>query len=184
MEMNLLQTQIASVCVPNYFTRLPGTAQGEKRMIDDRNEPTGSIVEPELNLPPPRFDERASAEAQPVQRIPTNRVSTFQDIAVSLRRALTGKSRSFALVVIAGIATGTLGGMSLVKDRHVTDVPPSTNASVSELTHADSSDQEPRAEVFGMTDLPSGSLVTRIRKGSSRVRTGRGPRAYRVAVLH
>ena len=156
-------------------------------MIDDRNDSTHLVDEPKLNLPPPRFDERTAANAQPVQPIRTSRVSAFYNRAASLRRAVTSRSRALALVVIAGLATGTLVGMAWVKEPEATAVSPAATHSVSELAPADplndSQNQEPRAEGFGVTDWQSASSATGIRKGRSRARSSRAVRAYRVAVL-
>lgn len=157
-------------------------------MIDDRNDSKHLIEEPveepELDLSTPRFDEKAAANAQPVQPIPVNRLSPFHTIAASFRRGVTSGSRALVLVVIAGLATGTLVGMAWVKERPDTDVTPSARESVSELVPANSTNEEPRAEVFGVTDLQSASpTAARIRKGRPRVKSHRGNRAYRVAVL-
>ena len=156
-------------------------------MIDDRNDSTYLIAEPEGNLPPPHFDERATANAQPVQPIRTSRVSAFHNGAASLRRAVTSRSRALALVVIAGLATGTLVGMALVKGPQAPAESPSSNHSVSELVPADpmndSQNQEPRAEGLGVIDLQSASAGTGVRRGRSRARSSRGARAYRVAII-
>lgn len=150
-------------------------------MIDERNDSTHLIDDPEFNLPAPHFDERSTANAQPVQPIPTRRVSTWPMKVSSLRRGITGKA--LGLVVIAGLATGALGGMAWVKEHQVNDLSLPANESVSDVGPADSTNQEPRAEVFGITDLQSASRSTQIRKRRSRVRSSRAPRAYRVAVL-
>lgn len=156
-------------------------------MIDDRNDSTHLIDEPEGNLAPPHFDERATANAQPVQPIRTSRVSGFPNLAASLRRAVTSSSRALALVVIAGLVTGTLVGMAWVKQPHATAESPSSNHSVSELAPADplndSQNQEPSAEGLGVTGLQSASAGTGIRRVRSRARSSRGSRAYRVGVL-
>ena len=156
-------------------------------MIDDRNDSAHLIDEPEDNLPPPHFDERAAANAQPVQPIQTGRVSAFHNLAASLRRAVTSRSRALALVVIAGLATGTLVGMALVKEPQVTAEFPSANHSVPELAPADppndSQNQEPRAEGLAVTGLQNASAGTGIPRVRSRARSSRGARAYRVAIL-
>jgi hypothetical protein len=154
------------------------------RMIDDRNDSTHIIDEPEANLPPPRFDEMAAANAQPVKPIRTNRISA---LAGSFRQAVTSGSRALALVVIAGLATGTLVGMAWVKEPQATAESPSANHSVSELAPADplndSQNQQPGAEAIGVTGLQSASAGTGIRRNRSRGRSSRGARAYRVATL-
>jgi hypothetical protein len=156
-------------------------------MIDERDDSTHDINEPELNLPPPRFDERATAKARPVQPIPADRDSAWHKGVDYFRRALSSSSRALVLVVIAGLVTGTLGGIAWVKERQVTDVSSTANESVPELgtpdTHSDSPNDEPRAEVFGVNDLQGASPAPQIRKGRARTRSSRSPRAYRVAVV-
>jgi hypothetical protein len=156
-------------------------------MIDDRNDSTHLVDEPKLNLPPPHFDERATANAQPVEPIRASRVSALYNRADSLRRAVTSRSRALALVVIAGLATGTLVGMALVKEPQVTAESPSANHSVSELAPADplndSQNQQPGAEAIGVTGLERASAGTGIRRNRSKARSSRGARAYRVAIL-
>jgi len=153
-------------------------------MIDDRNDSTHLIDEPEGNLLPPRFDEKAAANAQPVKPIRMSRISV---LAASLRQAVTSRSRALALVVIAGLATGALAGMALVKEPQVSAESPTGNHSVSELAPADplndSQNQEPRAGGFGDTGLQSASAGTGIRRSRSRLRSSRGARAHRVAIL-
>jgi len=153
-------------------------------MIDDQNDSTHLIDEPESNLPPPNFDERAAANAQPVKPIRTSRISA---LVGSLRQAVTSGSRALVLVVIAGLATGTLVGMALVKEPQVTAESPWANHSVPELAPADprndSQNQEPRAEGLAIAGLQNASVGTGTRRVRSRARPNRGGRAYRVAIL-
>jgi hypothetical protein len=151
-------------------------------MIDDGNDSTSLIDEPEFSLPPPRFDESAASHARPVQRIGASRASTLRDRVTSLGRALTSGSRALVLVMIAGLVTGTLGGMAWVDERQVADVPTTTNE-LSDAAPENPQNEELHAEVSGVTDLQSTGLMTsQSRKGRSRVRPNRA-RAYRVAVL-
>ena len=98
MELHLLSSTVAAVCVRKYFRHREEIYQ----MIDDRSDSTHIVDNPEVNLPPPRFDERAAANAQPVKPIRTSRISA---LAASLRHVVTNGSRAFVLVVIAGLAT-------------------------------------------------------------------------------
>jgi hypothetical protein len=170
-------------------------------MIADRTNSTQFMDEPEAQLSPPRFDENASANAQPVQPIPASRVAAWRQHAGSVWRAIGKRSRTLAVVVIAGLATGTLGGMAWVQHRQATSGSPAMNESVSELPGAASQDEQPGAPVIGGPDVQStGSMITgpttRIRKSRTRARSGRSPqpsisagvrdrasRAYRVAVI-
>jgi len=170
------------------FQTVAGTvrekAREKVRMIDDQNDSTHLIDEPEVNLPPPHFDERAAANAQPVKPIRTNRISA---LAGSFRQAVTSGSRALVLVVIAGLATGTLVGMAWVKEPQATAESPSANHSVSELAPADplsdSQNQQPGAEAIGVTGLERASAGTGIHRNRSGARSSRGARAYRVAIL-
>jgi hypothetical protein len=175
---------IATVCVRKYFI---GTqeenARENMRMIDDANDSNRLIDEPEFNVPPPRFDESAAANAQPVEPIRARGASALYDRAASIGRAMTSGSRALVLVVIAGLATGTLVGMAWAEDRGVADVPPAANER-SEVAQENPPNEEPLAEVSGVTDLQSIRPMTgQIRKGRSRLRSSGVPRAYRVAVL-
>jgi hypothetical protein len=155
-------------------------------MIHERDDSTRDIAS-ELNLSPPRFDERATARARPVQPIPADRASVWYKRVVSLRRAVTSSSRALVLVVIAGLVTGTLGGIAWVKEPQVTEVSLPANEPVSKLAPADSppdsQHEEPRAEVFGVTDLQVATPARQMRKGRSRTRSSAVRRAYRVAVI-
>jgi hypothetical protein len=152
-------------------------------MIDDSNQSRDLNDQSECNLPPPCFDERAAANAQAVQPIPAGEFSAYRNHISSLGRALTSGSRALVLVVIAGLVTGTLGGMTWVKDDQASEGSPTRNESVSELSPAN--DQiEPRAEVFGVTELRNmTNRSTQIRKDRSRMKMSRAPSAYRVAIL-
>jgi hypothetical protein len=162
------------------FGRQEQYAREKMQMKDDGNDSTGLVDEPYFNLPPPRFDESATAHAQPVQPIRASRASGFYDRFVSLGRALTSGYRALVLVVIAGLVAGTVGGMAWFEGRR--DVQPTAN----ELSVAQENPQneEPRAEVSGVTNLQNAGLTTsQSRKGRWRTRSNRAPRAYRVAVL-
>jgi hypothetical protein len=152
-------------------------------MIDEGNDSTRLIDEPEFKLPPPRFDESATAKAQPVQPIRASRPPAFHDRVASLGRALTSGSRALVLVVIAGLVTGMLGGMAWVEGRRVTEAPPAANE-LSKVAQENPQNEEPRAEVFGITDLQNAiQISSQSRRGRSRTRSNRAPRAYRVAIL-
>jgi hypothetical protein len=184
MDADLLSLSCGVRLCSKVFHAAHGTnARENKGMIDDGNDSTSSIDEPEFNLPPPRFDESAASNAQPVQPIGASRASAMYDRVAPLGRALTSGSRALVLVVIAGLVTGTLGGMAWVEERQVNDVPPTTNE-LSDVARENLQNEELHAEVSGVADLRSaGPMTSQSRKGRSRVRPNRA-RAYRVAVLH
>src|SRR5687768_7961527 len=144
-------------------------------MADDRNDSTHLNDETDFDVSPPRFDKCAAANAQPVQPIPASRLSAFHNHFASLRRAVSGGSRALILVVIAGLVAGTLGGMVLVNERQVADVPAAAAESVSESAPSDSLNDsqklEPLAMVGGVSDTPSARpAASRVRKSRARAR--------------
>jgi hypothetical protein len=152
-------------------------------MINERDVYTHEMDESEPNLLPPRFDEEASAHAQPVQPLPESRLSAFRSRLAFLRHAVGTKSGAFALVVIAGLMTGTLSGMALVKVGQVTEASPMAGESVSEVAPSPNLfSEEPGAEVVGVQEM---RIVPehRIRRNPSRFRSRPVPRAYLVDVL-
>ncbi|MDQ2977499.1 MAG: hypothetical protein M3R69_19065 [Acidobacteriota bacterium] len=156
-------------------------------MIADRTDSTHFVNQPEPQLSPPHFDETASANAQPVQPIRRARVAAWSQYASSLYGAAAKRSRTLALVVIAGLATGTLSGMAWHHSQ-VTSESSALNESVSESPGAASQDEQPAAAVIGGSDLQStGSMIagptTRIHRSRTRGRSSQAPRAYRVAVI-
>lgn len=153
-------------------------------MIDERDNSTHDMDEPELNLPAPLFDESATAKARPVQPISAARVSAWYKGVFSLHRAVTSSFRALVLVVIAGLVTGALVGMVWVKaERQVTDLSVPATESVTERAPVEK-DEAPRAEVFGAAGLQSSRPgISRIRKGRSRPKQNRATRAYLVDVI-
>jgi hypothetical protein len=150
-------------------------------MIDNRDSSTPD--EAVLNLSAPRFDDEASAHAQPVQPIPERRISALLNRLHSFRGAAVTKFSALTLVVIAGLLTGMLGGMTLVKVVQATDTSSVTTESMSEV--APSSNlfpDEPDGEVVGVQEM---RIIpeNRIRKHSSGLRLERRPHAYLVDVL-
>lgn len=158
--------------------------RGKNVAMIDTNDSRNPIDPAEFILPPPRFDERAAANAQAVQPIPTERSSSAVNRISSLGRALTTGSRALVIVVIAGLAAGTLGGMAWVKDGQVTEGPPTRNESASEIGSANGQNEQVRGVVFGVATLQStGTINDQNRKVRSRMKSSRAPRAYRVATL-
>ena len=153
-------------------------------MIDDGSDCGDLIDEPEFNLPPPLFDQRAAANAQPVQPIPDGSLSAFRNHISCFVRALTRGSRALVLVVIAELGTGMLVGMSWVRERPATAVWSAANEPGSEVSSPDSQNEEPLASVDGIIDSSGTSpRSSQIRKARLQARSIRAPRAYRVAVL-
>lgn len=163
------------------ISRVP-ESRGVVRMINDSDGYTYDINGPDLKLSPPRFDDEASANAQPVRPIPVSRVSAFRNRVASFRQAVVAKFGAFTLVVMGGLLTGTVGGMAWVKVAQVTNKPPFTSESISEVAPSSNLFTEPVAEVAGVQEMPK-LPENRIRKEASRFRSSRAPRAYLVDVL-
>lgn len=152
-------------------------------MIDaqDSSIPHNDETEPDLSLP--RFDGEANAHAQPVQPIPLSRASVLRNCVGTIGCGIQTKFGALAIVVIAGLMTGTLSGMALVKMGQKTDMP-ATSESVSEVVPSSTfSAGELRGEVLGFRELPSAHAETRISKIRTRPQSRREPRAYLVDVL-
>lgn len=147
-------------------------------MIEDKFRVS---AKPEVLLPPPRFDESATAKAQPVEPIRRSRLSSWLGKGSSVRGMIT-KSRALALMVIAGLATGTLGGIALVKHSERID-----QATSRELVSS-SSIEDPEFRGFATAEtgahgfLATGAVGGR-RRIRARARTGGAQRAYRVAII-
>ena len=125
-------------------------------------------------LPPPRFDEHAHLKAQPVRLIKKNRIThLFEEF-------FADSSRSLALIVILGLLTGGLIGLSLVGQN--TSAPEPTDQALV---------VEPEKEAVQLQDAEVGAYGiqtarTDIRAAGSR--RARVPsigqsRAYRFAVI-
>jgi hypothetical protein len=157
-------------------------------MTDDSNKFVQQTVTEEFEYPPPaRFDDSASANAQPVEPLPTSRIVVWKQRVSSARRMISGKTIVLTLVIIGGLAIGAVGGTMLVRQRaSLTDSAPVIDAPTTETTtDSQRPAHEPRAEV-STAELPN-ALQT-----NSRFRNRRTPRttrrtqqrAYRVAVIH
>jgi hypothetical protein len=153
-------------------------------MINHGSNSDGFNEDKESDLCPPRFDESATADARPVRPIPANRVSDWYSRTVFFLRQHTGRWKALVLVVIAGLITGTFGGVIWAKRTMLAQPSPAAIESESGAAPMALQAEVPQADVTGATDiLSSGSRTTRVRNGRSRVRLHRVPRAYRVAVL-
>ena len=153
-------------------------------MIDDSNGYLDSS-DTQLELPPPRFDEHASASAQPVEPIPA------QPRAISARRSYPAlatvqiKRKAFALLLLAGMAIGALGGTLLVKERRAGSETAAVPNTVQGVT-ADVEGREPTNEnLDGLANALQDSRKrdSRIRSRHSRHQRLNLSQAYRVGVI-
>jgi hypothetical protein len=149
---------------------------GVRAMVGDQLDVN---VEMGLPLEPPRFDDSATAKAQPVEPISRRRFSNWFGKGGAVRGMITTKSRALALVVVAGLATGTLGGIALVNQSEQSSQTTQTaaNESVSGLPNTN----------FETTETGASGLLVTGAVGNRRKIRGRQPiggqRAYRVAVI-
>ena len=159
-------------------------------MIDTRN--TVKINEDEqFELPPPaRFDDDASANAQPVLPLPNGGVAQWAQHSRHAPRRPGGRVKSLALVVIAGLTIGVASG-AMLASRHQAYV--STQAvqqsNVKSAGNDESSDESsPARDMIGaeasVMAMQSAVQPVRIRRHRSSLRQPGQPRAYRVAVLN
>ena len=131
-------------------------------------------------LSTPKFDEHASAKAQPVTPIPKSRVTIFFEKAGQL---FTDSSRSVGLIVALGVATGALVGVALVKEPQSSMPGVAEQASV--LSDVESPQtlelQDAEIGVYGIQN--SAGRIRRPGIRRSRVQNDGQPRAYRFAVI-
>ena len=138
----------------------------------DRNRST--ITTPS-ELQSPRFDEHAHLKAQPVTPIPKSRTTMFVE---SLAQVFSGGARSLALIVVLGIATGALLGMSLVSDSGARP-PAADQASVLPQIEQPLLMEDAAAGVYGIQAARNRRSIIR----RSRAQSDGQPRAYRFAVI-
>ena len=135
------------------------------------------VTENESILSSPRFDETTAASAQPVERLPKRGDGAWAAWIENIR------SRALVLVIIAGLATGALGGMWWARESSSTELRPA-NESVSGLPEAARENEELTLPISGAAAWQSSvSNTTRFRRNRSRARSSGAPRAYRVAVI-
>jgi hypothetical protein len=137
--------------------------------------------------PPARFDESASANAQPVQPLSTSRVAAWKQRARSARELISSKTVVLVLVVIGGLAIGALGGTLLVRHHtSMTESAPVVEESTLEIP-AEGDSQKPADETragLPTTELSNaGRNSARGRNRRTRPNTWHAQRAYRVAVI-
>ena len=138
-----------------------------------------------------RFDEVASANAKPVQPIPTSRVSDWIQRAHHARQMLTPRTKALALVLVGGLAIGTLGETLLVKEGNSTyDESPPAQESTSDITAAKDATKGTGlneavldAHASAVALQTAGQNPSRIRNRRIRPPVQRIQRAYRVAVI-
>ena len=159
-------------------------------MIDDKNDSLNVNEEAELENPPPaHFDESASANAQPVQPIPTQGVAFWMHRTRGARQVLNTRTKRLALVLVAGLTMGALGGTMLVKERNETDAAPVVQAASEPdpapdaTTDAGTNDAIGAAQASATVSLGALQAPSRNRRHHTRLRIQRGPQAYRVAVI-
>jgi hypothetical protein len=172
------------VCVPIHFARNSGAVL----MIDDTDNLQKISEEAEIEYPPPaHFDESATANAQPVQPIPTG-IALWVERARHLRHGVSRKTRIVVLAVIGGLSLGALGEAMLVRtNTSRADSGPAIKAEPSDLKGATGTqtpaDETPAAKVAA-TELPGNTQsISRSGKRPTRPSARHAPRAYRVAVI-
>lgn len=160
---------------------------GYRVMINDTKTFVTVSDEEQVDLPPPRFDGDASANAQPVQPLPISGPARWMQRARDAQRKLGATWKSVALVALAGLVIGAASGAMLAK-RHPSSLLPTA---VSEEAIVETGDTENTIKEASSTPEATGigdamavqRETTRIRRHRPALRARREPRAYRVAVL-
>ncbi|MDQ1707393.1 MAG: hypothetical protein QOJ88_604 [Pyrinomonadaceae bacterium] len=86
-------------------------------MSDEKKNNYPDATSPALELAPPRFDEVASAKAQPVKPLPARGFGVSFPRTHSVLAPLKIRNKAMALLLVAGMAMGALGGTLLVRQR-------------------------------------------------------------------
>lgn len=153
-------------------------------MIDNRNNTVHLQKHEEYQLAAPRFDERACANAQPVLPIPSGRISALVQRLRRVRPVINAKTRAFAIVVIAGLAVGALGGTIFV-NQQATSL---DEASVFDQPATQAPTSEDPQAVIESNITPAGALSgtenkVRPQRRYRRMRMPSPRRAYQVDVI-
>ena len=147
-------------------------------MVDENR--TKTAFGGRTELPTPTFDEHASAKAQPVMPI---RKSIGTRLFENVSQLFTSSSRSLALVVALGIATGAVVGMALVKEPQssLAGAHQSDSVLANGQAHPIPELQVAEIGVYGIQDSSSRNRRSTVRR--SRVPYEGKYRAYRFAVI-
>jgi hypothetical protein len=157
-------------------------SHGAVGMIDGNN-PIQVNEAGEVEYPPPaRFDENASANARPVEPIPTNQPGAWFGHSAWL--AFRSKANALALGLVGALAIGTAGGAFLVKHH------PASNANSPVMSEPAGGVSATQVPDFTITS-PAGTAVSsqsagQIKPGTRQSRrrlAARRPRARLVAVI-
>jgi len=154
-------------------------------MINDKGNSDVFETLPEPSTQPPRFDRKASVTARPVEPLSRNDSANWKQRFGSVRQLVNGQTRALAIVVIMGLATGTLGGMLLAKrNQPAVESSPMQSESVSEVPIGEAQQLDSFAGELNETPGSThGSGAVRIRKTRPRVRSHQASRAYRAGVI-
>ena len=140
------------------------------------------------SLPPAYFDEAATANAQPVQPIPTG-IHDWVQRAGKAAQSLNVRTKALALVLVGGLALGTLGGTLLINHAPSSSLaPPSEPAPIAETTEASVADPQPGTDTATLDAVASAvrradRAASGNRRGRTRAQVPTPHRAYRVGVI-
>lgn len=146
-------------------------------MVDKPSKKTSFGNHAELSTP--RFDEHASAKAQPV--MPIRKISVSR-LLENVNQQFTNGVGSLALVVALGIVTGAVVGMALVKEPQFSLA--GANEQVSVLADVESpqiQEWQVAVGVYGIQNSAARHRRSVVRR--SRVPNDGQNRAYRFAVI-
>lgn len=153
-------------------------------MIDDRTH-LGIVIPVDPSLPPPRFDDNASANAQPVEPISSHNSSPARQW---LKRTFGSPSRTLVFIVLVGLAAGTFTGVMWARSAQVNRPELSSSQSLSEVPKDENKTNlagslQPIAAISASNVQTITPNRSRTRRYRSQPRSGGAPRAYRVAVI-
>jgi hypothetical protein len=156
-------------------------------MMNDSSNTIQVTEASELEYPPPaRFDENASANAQPVEPIPTNRAARWMGRARAAGLALGTKTKVLGLVLVGALAIGAAGGAFLVRDTASSSAKSRVVAEpagdVSAIEVPQSTDESRTASATRLNSPSADQIKPRTRESRKRVPRQR-PRARLVGVI-
>jgi hypothetical protein len=168
----------------------PPQKRGVTVMMDDTKKSVELNQAEVESLPPAYFDEAANANAQPVQPIPTG-IHDWVQRAGKAAQSLNVRTKALALVLVGGLAFGTLGGTLLVNHASSSSLaPPIEPEPTAETTEASDPVADPQLGTDAATLDAVASAVRRADRAASGNRRARTRalvstphRAYRVGVI-
>jgi hypothetical protein len=157
-------------------------------MIGAKRQHATVTEEGQFQSPPPaRFDDRASANAQPVEPPPKSGPDLWRQRARDFQRKVGVRTKALALVVVGGLAIGAASG-AMLANRHQSSL---ATPVIEQSNVETAATEDPIKETASTGETISAQGATMAMQGTvqpARIRRNRSggrtqPRAYRVAVI-